>query len=130
MANLANPRTLNLDELELAESDIKIVHKGQEHRMRTLTVEMFIAQQKRAADHEKMVAAGKFAKEEADITDVVKLIRDAILEFFPTLPVDEMETTKLFSVFAWLNEMSAQLNEANAPATDESAEGNEEATES
>jgi hypothetical protein len=126
----SNPRVLNLDELELVQSDIKIVHKGAEHTMRTLTVELFIAQQKRAADHEKMVASGKFSEDEADITDIVSLIRDAVTEFFPTLPVDELETTKLFSIFAWLNEMSAQLNDASAPETDESAEGNEEETES
>lgn len=123
-----DPRVLNLDELELAESDIAIVHNGVKHKMRTLTVEMFIAQQKRAADHEKMVAAGSFSQEETDVADIVSLIRDAILEFFPTLPVDELETPKMFSVFAWLNEMSAQINAANAPDTDaEDAEGNEEA---
>lgn len=123
-----NPRILNLDELEFAESDIKIVYEGKEHAMRTLTVEMFIAQQKRAADHEKMVAAGKFDEDQADVTDIVTLIRDAVIEFFPTLPADKMETTKLFSIFAWLNEMSAHLNAANAPESDSSAEGNEEVT--
>lgn len=121
-----NPRVLNLDELELADSDIKIVHQGVEHKMRTLTVELFIAQQKRAAEHEKMVIAGKFSEDESDITDIVSLIRNAILEFFPTLPVDELETTKLFAIFAWLNEMSAKLNEANAPVSGEGEEGNEQ----
>lgn len=120
-----NPRVLNLDELELAESEIKIVHKGQSHSMRTLTVELFIQQQKRAAEHEKMVASGKFTGEDTDVTDVVSLIRDAVLEFFPSLPVDELETPKLFSIFTWLNEMSVQVNEAGAP-DEASAEGNVE----
>lgn len=126
-----NPRVLNLDDLELAESEIKIIHKGVDHSMRTLTVELFIAQQKRAADHERMVAAGQFSTDENDVTDVVSLIRDAVLEFFPSLPVDELETPKLFSIFAWLNEMSAQINSDGAPedaiaSDDESAEGNVE----
>lgn len=133
MTKATTPRVLNLDEMELAESEIKIVHQGKEHSMRVLTVELFIKQQKRAADHERLVAAGKFSEEEGDITDVVSLIRDAVLEFFPTLPVDELETPKLFSIFAWLNEMSAKLNEDNAADVVEAeagAEGNEAPTES
>lgn len=133
MTTNKNPRVLNLDEVELAESDICIVHKGQKHKMRTLTVELFIAQQKRAADHEKMVAEGKFQDMTDDVSDIVTLIRDAVVEFFPTLPANELETTKLFTIFAWLNEMSAQLNAANAPEEmngDASAEGNADTTES
>jgi len=125
MSNKTDPRVLNLDELELAESEIAIVHKGVKHHMRTLTVELFIAQQKRAAQHEKMVAAGQFSGEETDVVDIVSLIRDAILEFFPTLPVDELETPKMFSVFAWLNEMSAKINNDGA-AEVEGDEGNEQ----
>lgn len=125
MSSKSNPRVLNLDELELVQSEIAIVHKGVKHQMRTLTVEMFIAQQKRAADHEKMMAAG-ITDTEADVSDIVTLIRDAVLEFFPTLPVNELETPKLFSVFGWLNDMSAQVNETNAPSLEEDAEGNGE----
>jgi len=128
MSSKSNTRILNLDELEMVESDIAIVHKGVKHQMRTLTVEMFIAQQKRAADHERMMATG--VTEDAGVSDIVTLIRVAILEFFPTLPVNELETPKLFSVFGWLNEMASQVNAAGAPEADESAEGNEEATES
>lgn len=128
MSNTTNPRVLNLDDLELADSEIKIIHKGVSHTMRTLTVELFIQQQKRAADHEKMVVAGKFKTDETDVTDIVSLIRDAVLEFFPTLPVDELETPKLFSIFAWLNEMAAKINDSGVEQ-DESAEGNVEMTE-
>lgn len=129
MKTNSNPRVLNLDELELAESEITIVHKGVNYHMRTLTVELFIKQQKRAADHEKMVAAGKFSDVEADVTDIVTLIRDAVLEFFPLLPVDELETPKLFSIFAWLNEMSAQINGDGASTIEDDAEGNVELVE-
>lgn len=123
----STPKVLNLDELETAESEIAIVHKGVKHTMRVLTVELFIAQQKRAAEHEKMVAKGAFGDVETDVTDVVSLIRDAVLEFFPTLPVNELETPKLFQIFAWLNEMSAKLNEANAPVpADDSTEAGDE----
>lgn len=130
---MTNPKILNLDELELPQSEISIVHKGKSYSMRVLTVEMFIAQQKRAAAHEKMVAEGKFSEDEGDVADIVTLIRDAILEFFPELPVNELETAKLFSIFAWLNEISSKINEANAPEPDseDGEEGNvEEATES
>lgn len=123
-----NPKILNLDDLELQESEITIRHDGVDHKMRTLTVEMFIAQQKRAVQHEKMIEA-KAQAEETDMGDVVALIRDAILEFFPTLPANDLPTGKLFAVFAWMNELTDKLNEANAPEPEAaSAEGNAEAT--
>lgn len=125
------PKVLNLDELELAESEIGIVHEGKKHVMRTLTVELFIEQQKRAAEHQRLVAAGNFTSDDNDITDIVSLIRDAVHEFFPTLPVDKLETPKLFRIFGWLNDMSEKVNDDGA-ATVEDAEGNAEpvATES
>ena len=123
---MANPKILNLDDLELPETDITIRHKDQDHKMRVLEVDMFIAQQKRAAQHQKMVAEGKLDEQADDVSDVVSLIKDAILEFFPTLPVGELPTPKLFAIFAWMNEVTAQLNEAGAPEDGEgvSAEGN------
>lgn len=120
-----NPKILNLDEMELPESEITIISQGTSHKMRTLTVEMFIAQQKRATEQQKLVEE-KATVEDQDMGDVVSLIRDSILEFFPTLPVNELETAKLFSIFAWLNDLTAQINDASAPA-EASAEGKVEA---
>ena len=105
-----NPKFLNLDDLENTESDITIRHDGVDHKMRTLDVNMFIAQQKRAAKHEKAVAANK-ADEDVDMADVVELIRDAVIEFFPTMPAGEIPTNKLFVIFAWLNELTAKISE-------------------
>jgi hypothetical protein len=120
----SNPKILNLDDLELPESDISIVHEGKTHTMRILTVELFLAQQKRALDHEKWVQKGG-SEDANEVTDVVSLIRDAISEFFPTLPVNELETPKLFSIFAWLNELTAEVNNAGAPDDAQvDAEGN------
>lgn len=124
-----NPKLLNLDELELDSTEITIRHGGQDHQMRVLTVDMFIAQQKRAADHEKLVAAGKVEDTEDVAEDAVTVIRDAIQEFFPTLPVGELPTTKLFTIFAWLNELTAAINAESSEDIEESAEGNAEAPE-
>lgn len=125
---MSDNTVLNLDELELTQNEIAIVHKGKKHHMRTLTVEMFIAQQKRAKKHEEAVAKGEINQgEDGDVTDMVALIRDAVLEFFPTLPVNELETTKLFSIFAWLNDMSSKLNQdgaSDAGVETEEDEGN------
>lgn len=132
MAN-KNPKLLNLDEIELESTDITIKHKDVEHPMRVLEVDTFIAQQKRARDHEKLVAAGKVEPDTDLAEDAVTVIRDAIIEFFPTLPVGELPTPKLFAIFAWLNELTAALNE-DAMGDLASAEGNvtaaEETTES
>jgi hypothetical protein len=129
-----NTKILNLDDLETPESDIKILHKGVEHAMRILTVESFISQQRRAYQHQRL--AEEKAKDgtnvdDGDVAEVVELIRDSVAEFFPTLPIDELPTQKLFIIFGWLNEVSRQINdtgsdvvEAVAEAT---AEGNEEA---
>jgi hypothetical protein len=123
-----NPKLLNLDELELDSTDITIRHEGVDHQMRVLTVDMFIAQQKRADDHQKLVAAGKIESAEEVVEDAVTVIRDAILEFFPTLPVGELPTPKLFAIFAWLNELTAAINDAGFEDA-ESAEGNVETVE-
>ena len=120
---MANPKILNLDDIELPETDVTIKHNGVDHKMRVLTVDMFIAQQKRAAEHEKAVQAGTVDVAGEGITEIVGLIRDAIVEFFPTLPVGEIETSKLFRIFAWLNELTAEMNEQSAP--DEALEGND-----
>lgn len=122
---MANPKILNLDDIELPETDVTIKHNGVDHKMRVLTVDMFIAQQKRAAEHEKAVQAGTVDVAGEGITEIVGLIRDAIVEFFPTLPVGEIETSKLFRIFAWLNELTAEMNEQSAP--DEALEGNDPA---
>jgi hypothetical protein len=121
-----NPKILNLDELELDSTDISIVHQGTTHTMRVLTVDMFIAQQKRAEDHQRLVAAGKIEDTEDVATDAVSVIRDAVAEFFPTLPVGDLAAPKLFAIFAWLNELTAAINSDGAPETedDASAEGN------
>lgn len=120
-----NPKLLNLDELELETSDITIRHEGEDHTMRILSVDMFLAQQKRARDHEKLVATGQVDDATDVAEDAVQVIRDAILEFFPTLPVGELATPKLFAIFAWLNELTAKLNEdAAGDLASESAEGN------
>ena len=119
-----NPKILNLDELELEESDITIVHKGTSHKMRVLTVDEFIAQNKRAIEHQKLVAKKVADGEDPEATDVLELIRNSISQFFPTLPVGELPTAKMFTIFGWLNDMSAKLNEAGAEAT--AAEGDTE----
>lgn len=124
-----NPKLLNLDELELDSTDITIRHKGVDHTMRVLTVDMFIAQQKRADEHQKLVAAGKIEDTTEVAEDAVTIIRDAILEFFPSLPVGELPTPKLFAIFAWLNELTLAINGAASEDAGASAEGNEEALE-
>lgn len=122
-----NPKLLNLDELELDSTEITIRHEGTDHTMRVLTVDMFIAQQRRAEEHQRLVAAGKIDDSEDVATDAVTVIRDAIAEFFPTLPVGDLPTPKLFAIFAWLNELTAAINEAGSE--DASAEGNVETPE-
>ena len=104
---MGNPKILNLDELDLKDTGIEIVHDGETHRMRLLTVEMFIKQQKRQRDHEKRVDA---EAEGAELVDAVELIRDSVAEFFPTIPVNDLPTPKLFRIFAFLNEITAQMN--------------------
>lgn len=127
MAN--DPKILNLDDLETAQSEIKIVHEGTPHFMRVLTVDAFIEQQKRALRQQKMAEEAEEAGDK-DMVEVLELIRDSISEFFPTLPVGELPTPKLFIVFAWLNEMSEKVNEAGSPDEGEgvapSAEGKAE----
>jgi hypothetical protein len=128
---MSNPEILNLDEVELPESGIAITHKGETHRMRTVTVEDFIAQQRRAKQvDEAQVEAEAEDKEVTDVVDVVVTIRDQISEMFPTLPVNELETVKLFRIFTWLREVFDKINAVNAPTeaapADASAEGNVE----
>src|SRR5205085_9718408 len=108
-----NPKLLNLDELELVESDITIRFKGVDHKMAILTVEAYLKQQRRAReqlDLEEQVATAGVT--ESDTEAMVMLLRSSISDFFPTLPVDEMETQRLFQIFGWMNELSAQINEA------------------
>ena len=125
MSEENNPRYLNLDELD-TESDIKITHNGEDHVMATLTVEKFIEQQKRAAQLEeeakKAEAEGKDVKDE-DMGDVVTLLRNSVKDYFPTLPVDELPISKLFVIFAWLNEVSEKIND-NAQSGEGDASGN------
>jgi hypothetical protein len=53
---------------------------------------------------------------------VVEVVRDAVLAFFPSLPVDQMPVSKMFAVFGWLNDVSQQINQKYAP--EETGEGN------
>jgi len=123
------PRYLNLDEMPTTESDIKIKHQGVEHAMVILTVEGFVEQQARAQEHERLVELAANSPdatvEEAQDAELkaVEVIRDAVISFFPTLPVNQLPVPKLFTIFAWLNQMSQDMNDAGAEgATD--AEGN------
>lgn len=127
---MSNPKLLNLDELELVESDITIRFKGKDHKMATLTVEAYLNQQRRAReqlDLEERVATEGVT--ETDTEAMVMLLRNAISDFFPTLPVGEMETQRLFQIFGWMNELAAQINEIEgaevaAEVEAASAEGN------
>jgi hypothetical protein len=133
---MSDPKILNLDELELVETDITIVHKGQSHKMATLSVEGFLKQQLRSKQQatleEKIATAGDV--NEADTASMVQLLRDGVQDFFPTLPVGELEVAKLLKIFGWLNELALQVAEDGAPAEavasdenqGESAEGNGE----
>jgi hypothetical protein len=96
-------------------------HKGVDHRMRVLDVDAFIAQQKKAREAEIAAEAAQSVDED-DMLAVVTMVRDSVSEFFPTLPVGELPTDKLFQIFTWLNELSAKINEASVP----SGEGVEE----
>ncbi|MGE8141850.1 hypothetical protein ACQKOE_07730 [Novosphingobium sp. NPDC080210] len=127
---MGNPKILNLDDLDLSETGIEIVHDGVKHPMRLLTVEMFIQQQKRQREHEKRVDAG--GADEAEFVDAVELIRDSVKEFFPTLDVNGLPTPKLFRIFAFLNEITAKMNSESADdVVEETAEeaGNEASVE-
>lgn len=108
---MGNPKILNLDELDLQDTGIEILHEGQTHQMRLLTVEMFIKQQRRQREHEKRVDV---EADEAELVDAVELIRDSVSEFFPTLPVNDLPTPKLFRIFSFLNEITAQMNSASS----------------
>lgn len=121
---MGNPKILNLDEVEGAESDITIVHVGIVHSMRVLTVDMFIDQQKRQRKHEaELIKASESEEDGGDIYDAVQMMRDSILDFFPTLPVGDLPTPKLFQIFVWLNEVSNKINEeVSAEAIAETAE--------
>lgn len=127
-----NPKILNLDDLESTESDVTIKHEGVDHVMRVLDVDQFIAQQKRAIQQQKMAEEAE-AVGDKDMVAVLTLIRDSIQEFFPTLPVGQLPTPKLFIVFAWLNEMAETVNQIGSPDEGEgiaSAEGKVEAVQS
>lgn len=107
---MGNPKLLNLDEVELGENEVTVIHEGTEHRMRVLTVDMFIKQQKRQKEHEKRLNAGSEPDDDT-LAEAVELIRTSISEFFPSLPVGELPTPKLFKIFVWLNEMSNAIHE-------------------
>jgi len=119
---VSDPKFLNLDELPATESDIKIQHKGKSHAMAVLTVDAFVAQQRRAKDHAKIIEKSSDVGDD-DMLRSVEIMRDAIHEFFPTLPVGELPTDKLFRIFAWLNEMSSAVNEAGATSAEGNGEG-------
>jgi hypothetical protein len=129
---MSNPKLLNLDELDLVESDITIRFKGVDHKMGILTVEAYLKQQRRAREQlelEERVADSGVT--DTDTEAMVVLLRSAISDFFPTLPVDEMETQRLFQIFGWMNELASQINEAEgadvaAEVSEASAEGNAE----
>jgi hypothetical protein len=123
-------KILNLDDLETPQADISIVHNGESHTMRVLTVDRFIEQQKRATKHQEALDSkvGELSSE-GDTAEAVQLIKDSVSEFFPTLPLGEMETSKMFAIFNWLGELSAHINDAGAPdevvdVDDSSTEGN------
>jgi hypothetical protein len=135
---MSEAKILNLDELELVETDITIVHKKTKHKMATLTVEGFLKQQLRAKQQSKLETkiqdAGDVAED--DTVAMVRILRDGVQDFFPTLPVDELEVPKLLKIFGWLNELAAQVAAEDAPTEavgevegetqGESAEGNGE----
>lgn len=126
---MSNPDILNLDEVELPESPLAISHKGVKHPMRTLTVGDFISQARRAkAVDEAQAEPAEGEEQSGGIVDVIEIIRDQIVEMFPTLPVDELEQPKLWAIFSWLRETFAKVNAEAAPVevqpTDASAEGN------
>lgn len=117
------PRFLNLDDMPVSETDIAIQHKGVKHVMEVLTVDAFVEQQKRAEEHEALVAKAHeqsqrddISEEEAKSTELraVEVVRDAVKSFFPTLPVGELTVNKLFAIFGWLNQMSQAVNEEGA----------------
>jgi hypothetical protein len=116
-----NTTFLDLDDLEPVESEIHLIHEGAKHFMRVLTVEGFIEQQKRFIKQQKMVEEAEKVGDD-EMVSVVELIRDSIAEFFPTLPVGQLPTPKLFIIFGWLNEVSQKLNEVSAPTEGEGVE--------
>jgi hypothetical protein len=131
---MSTPQILNLDELEVEQTDVAIVHNGVSHQLATLSVEGFLKQQLRATKQEQLEKriseAGDVA--EGDTTEMLRILRDGVQDFFPTLPVGELPVAKLLKIFTWLNELAMQISEANAPEgavppADESAEGNGEA---
>lgn len=135
---MSDPKILNLDELELTETDIVIIHNKTEHRMATLSVEGFLKQQLRADQQGKLetriAAAGDV--DEGDTASMLSIMRDGVQDFFPTLPVGELEVAKLLKIFGWLNELALQVAQDGAPVDeapandgedqDTSAEGNVE----
>jgi hypothetical protein len=124
------PKILNLDDLEHDVSDIAVKHKGTSHYMKVLDVDGFIEQQKRAMKQQQMVADAE-AVGDQDMVEVVSMIRDSIQEFFPTLPVGELPTPSLFTIFGWLNDMSSKINEVSSPDAGEGVTvGNEVAEQS
>jgi hypothetical protein len=127
-----NPRFLNLDEMPVTETDIAIQHQNTRHVMEVLTVDAFVEQQKRAQEHEELIAKALAQAEDDSVTEeeakstelrAVEVVRDAVQSFFPTLPVGELTVNKLFLIFGWLNEMSAKTNADGAEGTRD-AEGN------
>ena len=56
---MGNPKLLTLDEVELGENEVTVIHEGTEHRMRVLTVDMFIKQQKRQKERQKLLDSVK-----------------------------------------------------------------------
>lgn len=106
---MGNIKILDLDDIETANTDIHIIHKGEKHFMKVMDVDGFIKLEKRQRDAEKRAIAG-----EDDVQGVVELMKQSIGDFFPTLPVGELPVPKLFSIFAWMNEMREKMNDDSA----------------
>ena len=59
--------------------------------MRVLTVDMFIEQNKRAAEHARKAQEDINDGKDAEVSDVVELMRNSVQDFFPTMqPLPEM----------------------------------------
>lgn len=123
-----SPKILNLDELPTPEAAMTIVHKGVSYPMVEFTVQGFIDQQLRAEAHQQIVNAAGAGAGGGDITErkAIEIMKEAIESFFPTLPLAEMPTRKMFQIFAWLNAVGAKMNEDGASSAEATPAGNGE----
>lgn len=125
---MGKTKVLNLDELELDESLFTIIHEGQSHHMAQPTVDMFIAQEKRsqqrARELEEVEGLDAETPDENSMARVVAIMKEGIEEFFPTLPVGDLPTQKLFAIFNFLNDVGDKVNSLGAEVDAGDAEGN------